>query len=57
MMIFCKYWPMPFTKNLSSYGGTATCMSDMINAFKILVRKPEAKRPHKTPRHRWKDKK
>jgi hypothetical protein len=25
------------------------------NAYKILVRRPEGKRPLKRPRHRWKD--
>jgi hypothetical protein len=28
---------------------------EMTNADKILVRKPEAKRPLRRPRYRWKD--
>jgi hypothetical protein len=30
-------------------------MGAMSNAYRILVRKPEGKRPHGKPRHRWKD--
>jgi hypothetical protein len=30
-------------------------MGKMRNAFKILVGKPEGKRPHGRPRHRWED--
>jgi hypothetical protein len=25
------------------------------NAYKILIRKPEGKRPHGRPRHKWED--
>jgi hypothetical protein len=25
------------------------------NAYKVLVQKPEGKRPYKRPRHRWED--
>jgi hypothetical protein len=28
-------------------------MGEMRNAYKILVRKPEGKRPLRRPRHRW----
>jgi hypothetical protein len=30
-------------------------MRDMRNAYNILVQKPETKRPHGRPRHRWED--
>jgi len=30
-------------------------MGQTINAYKILVIKPEGKRPVKRPRHRWED--
>jgi len=30
-------------------------MGEMRNAYKILVRKPEGKRPHGRPRRRWED--
>jgi hypothetical protein len=30
-------------------------MEEMINAYKILVRKPEGKRPLQRHRHRWED--
>jgi hypothetical protein len=30
-------------------------MGEMINAYKILVRKPEGKRTLRRPRHRWED--
>jgi hypothetical protein len=30
-------------------------MEDMRNAYKIMVRKPEGKRPHGRPRYRWED--
>jgi hypothetical protein len=33
--------------------GLVACMGEMRNALKILVRKPEEKRPHGRPRHRW----
>jgi len=29
------------------------CMGEMSNAYIILVRKPEGKRPFRRPRHRW----
>jgi hypothetical protein len=32
-----------------------TCMGEMRNAYKILVRKPEGKRPHGRPMCRWED--
>jgi hypothetical protein len=31
------------------------CMGGMRNAYKILGRKPEGKRPVRRPRHRWED--
>jgi hypothetical protein len=30
-------------------------MSEMRNAYKIFVRKPEGNRPLRRPRHRWED--
>jgi hypothetical protein len=30
-------------------------MEEMSNAYDILVRKPDGKRPHGRPRHRWED--
>jgi len=30
-------------------------MGEMINGYKILVRKPDGKRPRGRPRHRWED--
>jgi hypothetical protein len=30
-------------------------VEEIRNAYKILVRKPEGKRPHRGPRHRWED--
>jgi hypothetical protein len=35
--------------------GLAAHMIQMRNAFKILVIKPEGKRSHGRPRHRWED--
>jgi len=37
------------------WAGRAAHMGDMRNAYNILVRKPEGKRPHEKPRSRWKD--
>jgi hypothetical protein len=31
------------------------CMGEMRNFYKILVRKPEGKKPLERPRHTWKD--
>jgi hypothetical protein len=31
-----------------------TCMGQIRNAYKILVSKPERKRPLRRPKHRWK---
>jgi hypothetical protein len=31
------------------------CMEEIRNVYKILVRKPEGKRPLKRPRHIWED--
>jgi hypothetical protein len=30
-----------------------TCMGQMRNKYKIMVEKPEGKRPFRRPRHRW----
>jgi hypothetical protein len=35
--------------------GNVACMGEMRNAYKILVVKPEEKRPLGRPRYRWKD--
>jgi hypothetical protein len=35
--------------------GHVACIGKMRNAYKILVRKPEGKRPFRRPRHRWED--
>jgi hypothetical protein len=35
--------------------GLIACMREMRNAYKILVGKPEGKRPLRIPRHRWED--
>jgi len=32
--------------------GHVACIGE-INSYKILVGKPEGKRPHERPRHRW----
>jgi hypothetical protein len=31
------------------------CVGERRNAYKILVRKPDGKRPHGRPMHRWED--
>jgi hypothetical protein len=33
----------------------AACMVEMRNAYKIMIRKPDKKRPLGGPRHRWED--
>jgi hypothetical protein len=35
--------------------GYVACMGEMKSAYKILVRKPEGKRPLRRPTYRWKD--
>jgi hypothetical protein len=35
--------------------GHVSCMGDMRSTYKILVRKPEDKRPCRRPIHRWED--
>jgi len=35
------------------WAGHVACTGEMRNAHKILVRKPEGKRPLARPRHRW----
>jgi hypothetical protein len=34
--------------------GNIACMEEIRNAYNILVRKPEGKRPYGRPRRRWK---
>jgi hypothetical protein len=36
-------------------GGDVARMGEMRNAYKVLVGKPEGKRPLRRPRHRWED--
>jgi len=36
-------------------GGTLACMGEMRNTYRILVRKPEGKRPLWKPMHGWKE--
>jgi len=35
--------------------GHAACMGERRNAYRVLVRKHEGKRPFGRPRHGWKD--
>jgi len=35
--------------------GHVACMGEMRNAYRILVAKPEGKRPLERPRSRWED--
>jgi hypothetical protein len=35
--------------------GHVACMGGIRSTYKILVRKPEGKRPLRIPRHRWED--
>jgi len=35
--------------------GHVAHMEEMRNASKFLIRKPEGKKPHGRPRHRWED--
>jgi hypothetical protein len=37
------------------WAGSLACMGMSMNAYRILVRKPEGKRPLGRPRHRWED--
>jgi hypothetical protein len=37
------------------WAGHVACMSEPINSYKILVRKPEGKRPLRRPKHGWED--
>jgi hypothetical protein len=37
------------------WAGHVECMEALRNEYKILVRKPEGKRPHVRSRHRWED--
>jgi len=36
-----------------SWVGNVTVMGEMGNAYQILVREPEGKRPFRRPRHGW----
>jgi hypothetical protein len=35
--------------------GHAACMGERRNAYRVLVKKHEGKRPFRRPRHGWKD--
>jgi hypothetical protein len=35
--------------------GLLACMGEIRNAYKILVRKPDSKKPRGSPRCRWED--
>jgi hypothetical protein len=35
--------------------GYVACMGEMRNAYKILVGRPEGKKPLRRPRHKWED--
>jgi len=35
--------------------GCVACVGDSRDAYRVLVQKPEGKRPLESPRHRWKD--
>jgi len=35
--------------------GHVACIGEVRNAYKILVLKPEGRRPLEEPRHRWED--
>jgi hypothetical protein len=37
------------------WAGHVACMGEGRNVYRVLVGKPEGKRPHERPRHRWKD--
>jgi hypothetical protein len=37
------------------WAGHVACMGLRTGAYRVLVGKPEGKRPLSTPRHRWKD--
>jgi hypothetical protein len=53
MQILSTY---PFYKDVwKRWVGHVVCMGEMRNAYKILVGKPEGKRPLGRPRHRWED--
>jgi hypothetical protein len=39
------------------WAGHVACMGEKRNAYRILVRTPEGKRPLGRPRHRWLDNK
>jgi hypothetical protein len=40
---------------IMKWAGHVAHMGEMRNAYKILVRKPEGKRPLRRPRDRWED--
>jgi hypothetical protein len=37
------------------WAGHVACMGEGRNVYRVLVRKPEGKRPLERPRHRWED--
>jgi hypothetical protein len=37
------------------WAGHVACMGEGRNAYRVLMREPEGKRPLEKPRHRWKD--
>ena len=37
------------------WAGHVACMAERRGLYRVLVRKPEGKRPHERPRHRWED--
>ena len=37
------------------WAGHVTCMGESRGVYRVLVGKPEGKRPHGRPRHRWED--
>jgi hypothetical protein len=51
-ILFTKYYLDGKIKDEKSY---ASSMRKLENAYKILIRKPERKRPLRLPRHKWED--
>ena len=46
---------LKFMQNIWIYREHVTCTGDETNAYKILVRKPERKRPSEGLGYKWKD--
>jgi hypothetical protein len=42
-------------ENIWTYGEHLTCIGDETNAYKILVGKPESKRPSEGTGYKWED--